>query len=162
MNQLVFTEEDYNENSLFIQMELNELYINHTIRVYKQFDGDVILAIILGAIAHHTIANIAKICNYDGEKVIEYMKSDDSNLLLLTNAHSISEYTGIPRETVRRKIEILKKKGWVGQDERAAIFLDPSIHNVFRDISYNYARNFIEVANVVMKKINVSKCEYDI
>jgi CRP-like cAMP-binding protein len=34
------------------------------------------------------------------------------------NQQSIADYSGIPRETVRRKIEILIDKGWVQRDER--------------------------------------------
>lgn len=34
------------------------------------------------------------------------------------NLQSISEFTGIPRETVRRKLEILIQKGWIERDDR--------------------------------------------
>ncbi len=34
------------------------------------------------------------------------------------NQQSIADYSGIPRETVRRKIETLIEKGWVRRDER--------------------------------------------
>jgi CRP-like cAMP-binding protein len=34
------------------------------------------------------------------------------------NQQSIADYSGIPRETVRRKIETLIDKGWVHRDER--------------------------------------------
>lgn len=34
------------------------------------------------------------------------------------NALSIAQYTRIPRETVRRKVRLLVKKGWVNCDER--------------------------------------------
>ena len=34
------------------------------------------------------------------------------------NLQSIADYSGIPRETVRRKMETLLEKGWVQRDER--------------------------------------------
>lgn len=34
------------------------------------------------------------------------------------NVQSISDFTGIPRETVRRKIDILLKRGWIERDYR--------------------------------------------
>lgn len=36
----------------------------------------------------------------------------------LTNTQSISQASGIPRETVRRKLEALKRKGWVERDAK--------------------------------------------
>ncbi|MFN5782604.1 MAG: helix-turn-helix domain-containing protein, partial [Novosphingobium sp.] len=36
---------------------------------------------------------------------------------LAINLQSIADYSGIPRETVRRKIEQLIAKGWVRRDE---------------------------------------------
>jgi DNA-binding transcriptional ArsR family regulator len=37
------------------------------------------------------------------------------------NVQSLSDYSGIPRETVRRKLNILLEKGWVERDERGFI-----------------------------------------
>jgi DNA-binding IclR family transcriptional regulator len=34
------------------------------------------------------------------------------------NLQSIADYSGIPRETVRRKLRILQDKGWVMKDNR--------------------------------------------
>lgn len=34
------------------------------------------------------------------------------------NLQSIADYSGIPRETVRRKLHILQDKGWITKDER--------------------------------------------
>ena len=40
---------------------------------------------------------------------------------LAINLQSISDYSGIPRETVRRKLETLLAKGWIERDERKFI-----------------------------------------
>ena len=37
------------------------------------------------------------------------------------NVQSISDFTGIPRETVRRKIAALERLGWVSRDEQGHI-----------------------------------------
>lgn len=41
----------------------------------------------------------------------------------LTNAKRLSEVTGIPRETVRRKLERFKARGWVEQEKSGAWLL---------------------------------------
>ena len=153
MNNTSLTHQDFENNSLFIEMTVNEFYINYTISLYKTFNGDLVLPVILGAVAHHTISNIAKICDYDKFKVREYMKEKNQSLLLPCNAFSISEYTGIPRETVRRKIAKLIKLGWLWKNEKSEVFLDPSIQGVFNELSFDFARNVVEVAGIVMKRL---------
>jgi hypothetical protein len=153
LNNTSLTHQDFENNSLFIEMTVNEFYINYTISLYKTFNGDLVLPVILGAVAHHTISNIAKICDYDKFKVREYMKEKNQSLLLPCNAFSISEYTGIPRETVRRKIAKLIKLGWLWKNEKSEVFLDPSIQDVFNELSFDFARNVVEVAGIVMKRL---------
>jgi DNA-binding IclR family transcriptional regulator len=41
------------------------------------------------------------------------------------NALSIAEYTGIPRETVRRKVNELIQKGWVTRDDNGDLVPTP-------------------------------------
>ncbi|MTD33657.1 hypothetical protein [Paludibacterium denitrificans] len=69
-------------------------------RLYHEFDGDFLLPLILGEVYMHSTRN--------------YQTGDDKHhhaSLLATNPFSISEVTGIPRETVRRKIAKLVADG---------------------------------------------------
>jgi hypothetical protein len=43
---------------------------------------------------------------------------EPSSQVRLTNTQSISEASGIPRETVRRKLEAMRARGWVVRDEK--------------------------------------------
>ena len=43
---------------------------------------------------------------------------EPSSQVRLTNTQSISEASGIPRETVRRKLEAMRARGWVARDEK--------------------------------------------
>jgi DNA-binding IclR family transcriptional regulator len=53
------------------------------------------------------------------------------------NALSISEATGIPRETVRRKIDMLINKGWVYKNEKGHIYLTPEVAKHFEHFLFN-------------------------
>jgi DNA-binding GntR family transcriptional regulator len=48
-----------------------------------------------------------------------------------TNAFSISQATGIPRETVRRKIDKLEKKGWVVKNDRGEVCISEKVSDHF-------------------------------
>ena len=90
---------------------------DHLIRVYKAFDGDITAAIVLGAIGQY---NYQRYYAEVGEKSPEGFQQLVANGEHLAhyrhcNAMSISKSTGIPRETVRRKIRALIKRGWLKQ-----------------------------------------------
>lgn len=44
-----------------------------------------------------------------------------------TNAYSLSAYTGMPRETARRKVAILVDRGWVSADARGNLAPTPGV-----------------------------------
>jgi DNA-binding transcriptional ArsR family regulator len=92
---------------------INDHYLNHLIRLYKAFDGDIECCIVLGEIAHYNARNIFS------ELIEERMTPDEfTSKFRGSNAHSISLSTGIPRETVRRKLLKLIEMGYVQQDEK--------------------------------------------
>ncbi len=104
---------------------LNDHYLNHLIRLYKVFDGDLECCIVLGEIAHYNARNV--LADLAQERV---MLSELTSKFRGSNAHSISLSTGIPRETVRRKIRKLEAMGYIQQDEKKQLRITnlPSIH----------------------------------
>ena len=100
--------------------------------LYREFEGDLILPIVLGEIANHnpfrfyspkgdSIEINKQVANYP-----ERMKH-----LEPTNAHSISQATGIPRETVRRKIDKLQQKGWAVKNDRGEVVMSETVSDHF-------------------------------
>lgn len=106
--------------------------LRHLQRVRVAFDGDFLLAIILGEIAHHNI------CHYyssgkriRGTRGVDYEHPDGLPRLQSCNAYSLSNATGIPRETVRRKASELVKRGWVNRDKRGGFLVAPEASKHF-------------------------------
>lgn len=88
----------------------------HLIECRKVFDGDLDLFLVLTIIGERT---------FNSRSAPEAMSHADfqggtvRNLEpAAINLQSIADYSGIPRETVRRKVEHLIEKGWVERDER--------------------------------------------
>lgn len=85
----------------------------------RSFDGDIDLFLVLCVIgdrtfsARHAPADI-NFESWNGTAV-KNIPSEDINV------QSLSDFSGIPRETVRRKLNILIEKGWVERDERGYI-----------------------------------------
>lgn len=72
------------------------------------FDGDLELLLILACIA-------AKVQGEDWPASLLHGEHQETRNIP-TNALSIAHFTGIPRESVRRRIQKLEEKGWIARD----------------------------------------------
>ena len=79
------------------------------------FDGDLDMFLVLAVIGDRTFSAQ----NADPDQSYESWQSQGSPLVVPEdiNIRSIADYSGIPRETVRRKLAILIDKGWVSRDD---------------------------------------------
>ena len=127
--------------------------LRHLQRVRVAFDGDFLLAIVLGEIAHHNI------CRYysSGRRIesirdVDYEDPDGLPHLESCNAYSLSNATGIPRETVRRKISKLVKRGWIKRDARGGFLVtqEPSRH-FSADFNVRSLADLMETADALRK-----------
>ncbi|MEZ5925747.1 MAG: helix-turn-helix domain-containing protein [Hyphomicrobiaceae bacterium] len=71
------------------------------------------------------------------------------------NASSIAEYTGIPRETVRRKVNELIHKGWVSRDDNGDLVpTEKAAHDLAgsTDATLDYLGTILEAGEKLSKK----------
>lgn len=103
------------QHHLEVSYVLGSFMTEHFIRVYKAFDGDLTAAIVLGTIGQY---NYRRFYTEVGEKAAEGFhrlaeRGEHWPHARPCNAMSISQSTGIPRETVRRKVRDLENRGWI-------------------------------------------------
>jgi predicted transcriptional regulator len=134
---------------------VNDFILWHLARVRERFDGDLDCALILGEIAHYNVRkNFQKIFLVDqksssGQEQPVSESSPTSVLLKSSNTLSISAATGIPRETVRRKIQWLEQRGWVSKDDKGALLVTAAPAEEFIDFNYETLERFIATADKV-------------
>lgn len=96
------------ENYHFLIHHFMEWISSHLCDCSRTFNGDLtemaVLAVIGQMAIRHNVNEAVKNYALDGEE-------------LSISISRISELTSIPRETVRRKLLGMKRKGWVEQDE---------------------------------------------
>lgn len=76
----------------------------------RAFDGDIDMFLVLAIVGDRTYSQRAADPDQsfeDFQATTEPTPPEDINL------RSIAEFSGIPRETVRRKIALLESKGWI-------------------------------------------------
>ncbi len=80
-----------------------------------RFDGDLDLLLVMAVIGDRTRPDTWT------PELLTYRQltrgPDEEHLQQSINMQSVADYSGIPRETVRRKIGILQRKGWITRDK---------------------------------------------
>lgn len=145
-----FDPKQYEAHKGAIAVMMGHFLLHHLNLLYQEFDGDLLMPIVLGEIAHH---NVLRFYSRDGHclDVQENMRSDPDQLRNLepTNAYSVSEATGIPRETVRRKIDKLLERGWLVKGARGEVTMSDAV-------SEHFTRNFNKT--LLTELLEASQC----
>jgi len=127
-----FDQEKYERHKSLIAVLMGNFFLRYLNLLYREFGGDFLMPVVLGEIAHH---NITRLYSSEGDcfNINERMadSADRMKHLEPTNAYSISEATGIPRETVRRKIDKLIQKGWIVKNARGEVFMSETVTGHF-------------------------------
>ena len=95
------------------------LFVNRHLRaIYGTLNLDLVSILLLGEIALHNLQPFA------GEGGAAFPRdAAERKLMRGCNAFSLSQATGIPRETVRRKIKQLEDLGWIEKVNRKGYFV---------------------------------------
>lgn len=120
-------------------------YLGH---IYREFKGDLAAVIVLGEIGHHNFNHCysgqGAGCRVDREKLKDPARWERVHPC---NAFSLSTATGIPRETVRRKIEELVSRGWLRRTAKGEVFLTKAVpQHFYSEFDLRVLRELLEVA----------------
>lgn len=85
---------------------VNSFIVSSLVRLYAEFDGDVLEALVLGKLAQREVP---------GHRARARARKTDCSAFAIANG------TGIPRETVRRKLSSLERRGWVRREANGAV-----------------------------------------
>ena len=140
---------------------LGRFFTEHLIRVYKAFDGDLTAAIVLGTIGQYNYRRYYDEIGKDAPEGWHSLIARGAHLEYARpcNAMSVSQSTGIPRETVRRKIRQLIARGWLRRDGPDELFVtsEPSRH--FAEFDLDTLESFYDAAQKIVELVErESRC----
>lgn len=137
---------------------MNHFLMRYLNSIYQEFDGDLALVIVLGEIAHHNVSRLyssqgplppSGSTNYDAPEFYANLEP--------CNAFSLASATGIPRETVRRKMNQLVKRGWL-EIRADGARIRPKVGRHFRpDFNVRILQELLEVSDQVKKVLTSSR-----
>jgi hypothetical protein len=125
-------------------------------RAYRLFDGDLLLFLVFGEIAHYNVARAIRSLDLHDEVTAPLRRKDVLGALELErvapcNALSISEATGIPRETVRRKVKELEARGMLCREGARRLTLTHRAIELVQDSGLNITGDFIATARTIRR-----------
>ena len=138
LRQLRSFEKAYDRSFSLVAYIANRFLIDHMLRVGRLLtENDFETMVIWGVLAHQNVAHLMPPGSVPTAVLTERGRMIDENLLRPLRLRDLSDITGIPRETVRRKLDRLAAKGyarrvpdgWVVSGERA----EPELRDFTRD-----------------------------
>lgn len=134
-----------------LQLHMSHFFVPYLNSIYRAFDGDLAMAIVLGEISHHNTSRIFS-CNSARNPEVARVQNNKSDWSDMTgcNAYSISLSTAIPRETVRRKVAALKRRGWLEDVAGQGLRITPACGNHFGpDFSWALLNSMLRTAKTI-------------
>lgn len=145
----------------YMSMLKTRFTLPHLIALYRQFEGDMALPIVLGEIAVRNLQAVYQmrpqepyhVLDLGAERTIVERRYTEEHLRP-ANTLSIATATGMPRETVRRKVEKLVELGWVHRDARGHLFLTPKVGDDLRQFDREETVRFALAAAAVVNLLD--------
>lgn len=144
--------EDFRRNQRYLAFVANGFLAAQMLRVLHAFDGDLLAAVVLGEIAQHNVQGLFRDRQFRPGEQLERALGDPERreqLLRPCNALSVSEATGIPRETVRRRIECLVTQGWIVRNGHGHLYVTNALVERLAHFHLETARTVMETADSV-------------
>lgn len=145
------------EELLFVKENFGRIWPQHLkaftrllVQLHAAFDGDLELLLVLAVIGDRTRQEnwAPELLTYTHLTRGEGLE----NFQLPVNIQSVADYSGIARETVRRKVNILQKKGWIRRAENGNLYVSDraatDLENATGD-SITYLAKMLSVFNAV-------------
>lgn len=130
---------------------INHFLTEHLARVARAFDGDLTAALVLGTIAHYNLRRFQLEVVERSSRSMDMMiaAKEYEPYLRPCNTLSVSASTGIPRETVRRKVDWLVRRGWVRRVGRQQLVVEGATSVEFADFNAETVKLFIAASDRV-------------
>lgn len=148
-NQLTGSELDHFDKAFsLVAFTLNRFIIDHLLRFARQFGPDYQMMVVWGVLAHQCVIHHLPAGSRPGQVL-----GPDGRLakaepdLRPVRQRDLSQITGIPKETVRRKLLKLEQEGWIRRKSPGWILNRENLDPELREFSRESARRLLAVSD---------------
>jgi hypothetical protein len=141
---MVKASQGYEANRARISVALSQFTVPLLSRIYQAFQGDMVAAIVLGEIAHRNVE--AWLTQSENPEQALADPARRTSLMRPCNALSIAEACKLPRETVRRKVVLLIKRGYIYRTDDGFLYLTNHVGDDFVDMTAEVVDHLLATA----------------
>lgn len=142
--------ETFHLNREFLSVVMLRYMTSRLRAIYQAYGGDMVLCLVLGEIATRNTDLIRP------ERYGYNQPNASQRQYLPCNALSIEQVTGIPRETIRRKIAKLLALGWIEKTPDDMYIISDKSKEVFAAFDdaqlFDFINTFHQIAKIIKKK----------
>lgn len=134
-----------------VTYETGLFMIDYLRRLNGEFENDITSAIVLGEIAQHSVRDLMKRdLPRSGKAAREFVTRERVKAgLKRCNALSVAQSSGIPRETVRRKVAKLEQLGLVSRDAAGGLAVTRKVGRQFKEFDRETLAGLVDLAERV-------------
>lgn len=127
-----------------VSVTLSQFTVPLLSRIYRAFNGDMVAALVLGEIAHRNVA--AWLADHDNPEGALDDPSLRERIMRPCNALSIADSCHLPRETVRRKVNLLIEHGYIYRNDRGHLYLTETVGDDFQAMTADLVQSLLATA----------------
>jgi len=147
----------YAKNELQYAVILGQYHVRHARMLYAHYDGDLLLPMILGEIAYRNVSGVIGEQDAFADGIEEKLNALHSpGGFKPCTASSIALSTGIPRETVRRKLTVLERDGYIRRTDDGFVLTKKPRTKTLPEFGYKDFLDFMHTYERVEKILSTS------
>lgn len=130
---------------------MNRHLVDHMLRMGRRFGGDYAALLVWGVLSHLNVAHLIPPGSLPSSVLDDWgrLPAEAHARLRPVRLRDLAQITGIPRETVRRKLDALQAQGWIRRADRGWVLDLESVDPALRDFQIDVARRFLATADAV-------------
>ncbi len=138
-----------------VSYHVGRFMMEHLRRLNAEFEGDLVLCIVLGEIGQHSARRIFhQVLPASGKDAKTFLTDEVVELhRQRCNMLSVAEASGIPRETVRRKVAKLIELGFVARDPDGTLAATRKAGSHFKAFDRQTVSDLLDLAEFVRRRV---------
>lgn len=161
LQQLGDYDRAFDRSCSLVAFVMNRHLIDHMLRVARTLTLDDYEAMIIwGVLAHQNVAHLLPPGSLPSTVLNEHGRVDlsDEGMRPL-RLRDVVQITRIPRETARRKLQLLADQQWIERTPRGWIVSGARFEPMLREFSRDSVRRFLTAADEVMRALRAADVE---
>jgi hypothetical protein len=148
-------QESFDRAFSIVAFAMNRHLVDHMLRTARRFGIDFETLVVWAVLAHQNCAHLMPPGSLPSQLLDDSGRLPDRSPATLRplRLRDLTQITQIPRETVRRKLNILRELGWIVETDDGWLVNRDKHDPELREFTFETARRFLAAANDVTRAL---------